>query len=56
MAVEKHEMSALGIPPDIVAAAEQVGMDMETLAKLCIEHSKEAAKSWLDWIKGKIGK
>lgn len=44
------------IPPDIVAAAEQVGMDLETLAKLCVDHTKEAVSDFLNWAKGKLGK
>lgn len=44
------------IPADIVAAAEQVGMDVETLAKLCVDHTKEAVSDFLEWAKGKLTK
>ncbi len=42
------------VPPDVIDAAKQVGMDAETLAKLVITHTIAAARSWLDWLKAKL--
>jgi hypothetical protein len=54
-AVEKTKVLALGIPQDLIDAAEQVGMDMESLVKLCVSHTTDAARSWLAWLRSKLG-
>ena len=42
------------VPQDVIDAAKQVGMDAETLAKLVVTHTVEAARSWLSWLKSKL--
>lgn len=42
------------IPQDVIDQAEQCGMDLEVLAKLCVEHTVEAARGWLSWISSKL--
>ena len=50
-----EEIAKKAIPQDIIDKAKQVGLDMEDLLKACVDHSKEAARTWLEmWIK-KLG-
>lgn len=47
-------VTAVGIPQDIVDAADKVGMDVKDLLTLCVNHSVEAARSWLAWLQTKL--
>jgi hypothetical protein len=38
----------LGIPQDIVDKGHQLGMDAKELVKLCVKHSVEAARDFLN--------
>lgn len=44
------------IPQDIIDAALKIGVDMEDLVKLCVDHTVEAARAWLSLFQGKFGK
>lgn len=44
----------LGIPQDVIDAAEQVGLDAVSLVKLCIAHSVQAARDFLTGLAGKL--
>lgn len=49
-----REQLAGVIPQDIIDQAEQCGMDLEVLAKLCVDHTIQAARDWLSWIGSKL--
>lgn len=52
----KHEdLKKFGVPADIIDAAKEVGMDVETLGKLVIKHSVTAVEDFLTWLKAKTG-
>ena len=50
---EQH-LQALGIPQDVIDQAKQVGMDLQTLAQLCVAHTVNAARDFLSWVQGKL--
>ena len=54
MKVGSTPLTSLGIPQDIVDQAQKVGMDAEVLVKLCVDHTIEAARDWLNWLAGKL--
>lgn len=47
-------LAALNIPQDIVDQAQKVGMEAEELVKLCIKHTTDAARDWLNYLVGKL--
>jgi hypothetical protein len=47
-------LTAFNIPQDVVDAAQKVEIDAETLVKLCVSHSVDAARDWLNWLAGKL--
>jgi hypothetical protein len=47
-------LASLNIPQDVIDAAEQVKMDAETLVKLCVQHSVDAARDFLSWAASKL--
>jgi len=50
---EQHLVKC-GVPQDVVDAAKQVGMDMETLGKLVVAHTVSAVNDFLSWAKSKL--
>ncbi len=48
------DLKKLAIPQDVIDAAKAVGMDAETLGKLVVAHTVQAAKDFLAWIKSKL--
>jgi hypothetical protein len=48
------DLKKCGIPQDVIDAAKQVDMDAETLGKLVVAHTVQAAKDFLTWLKGKL--
>lgn len=52
--VDEKQATNIGIPQDIIDAAKQVGMDLDTLAKLCVKHSVTAVKDFLSWLTSKL--
>lgn len=54
MALDKQHLVSMGIPEDVIAAAEQVDMDLQALARLCVAHSVQAARDFLSWLQGKL--
>lgn len=51
---EEHVLKTFGVPADVVDAAKQVGMDLETLGKLCVNHTVQAVRDFLSWAQGKL--
>jgi hypothetical protein len=47
-------LTSFNIPQDVVDAAKQVEMDAETLVKLCVSHSVDAARDFLAWAASKL--
>lgn len=46
----------LGIPQDIIDKAQKLGLDAEELGKACVDHTKEAARHWLELWESKLGR
>ncbi len=47
-------LTAFAIPQDVIDAATVVGMDAETLVKLCVSHTIDAARDFLSWMSDKL--
>lgn len=45
-----------GIPQDIIDQANKIGMDLEDLMRLCVQHTIDSARSWLGWCCSKLPK
>lgn len=52
--ISESQLLTLGIPQDVIDAANQVGADLETLGGLCVKHSVTAARDFLNWLSSKL--
>ncbi len=49
-----QSLTSFGIPQDVIDAADQLGLDAQTLVQLCIQHTVDAARAWLNALAGKL--
>lgn len=54
MTMLHSDLRKFNVPEDVIDAAKTVGMDAEKLGQLVVQHSVEAVRDFLDWLKGKV--
>lgn len=54
MQAGNQPLTSFGIPQDIIDMAQQLKLDATTLLKLCVSHSVEAARDWLQALTDKL--
>lgn len=52
--VDEKVLTSISVPADVVDAAKKVGMDLEDLGRLCVSHTVDAARDFLNWALGKL--